>query len=217
MFTNIKPYIPIQVLLFLCINGCFGKSDNGKDCDLQFHESKKLLNHYYQSKDKNDLKLAMQKVDSSLSCSNTRTASIEIKLSILSLLKEYKQAYELVDSLPDRDFIQLKPYKKLMYSYYFKALYYKTISDTDNSRKYFNFSQKIIEKYISQSHYVDNNMDEDVYYDLFFIEAQYVSPEELSNEIHILQKQYPSHKDFFNLMLNINAEKSMNFKAEKLP
>jgi hypothetical protein len=159
-----------KTLLFYClyviVNGCNGQSKDLENCKLHYRKATANIDIYYQNKDTSLLKNALGDVEQSLECPETKKASIEIKIGILSLLKEYGNAYRYIDSLKDSDF-KLK-YKKMMDYNYFLALDRESKSDTIGRNRFIDSAKSLIQNYINK----ESKFDEEAYYDLFYISSK---------------------------------------------
>ncbi len=188
---------PIILLLFIFANlasSCNGQNSNTIQCKVDFKNAKKAFNSFYKERNEELLSEALKEVELSQSCPETRKASIELKVSILSLQKNYDKAFKFVESLDVNDFA--KSYKKEMESNLLKALDYESKSDLKNKSLYLKKAIVVIESYINQQ----KTTDQEAYYDLFFIKSKMLSKNELDSNILLLEKQYPVDKDFFEAL-----------------
>ena len=169
------------------------------------------MNNYYKTNSLSLLDSALKETEQSMRCDQMRLGAVDMKISLLILLKKYQRGYEYVDSLSLNDF-KLK-YKKDMCEYYFHALNCETKSDTVNMDKYYNKIISIIKNFIQSEHAHNNKFNEDAYYDLFFIKAKVSDPKRITLEIDNLKQKYPSEGDFlegikttlFNVPMEVKA------------
>lgn len=204
-------YIIICGLFLVLINSCNGQHASDS-CISQIKNARAAFSYYLMNDDTSQSKLItiLSEVDSSMQCSNTKMASIELKISILLKLKEYQAGYAFVDSLKQADF--KLPYKKQMWSYCFQALDYEAKGDTINKNRYFNEAAKKIQNYIRQKNLSPEGIGEEVYYDLFEMKVKILNKEELDKEFNILKNKYPNDKDFIDELsssIEENGEKSI--------
>ncbi len=178
------------ILILTILSSCNGQNTS-KDCKTSYIEAKKKFNKFYTDNNSVLLSDALKDVQKSLNCPETRIASIELKMSALSLLKKYDIAYQFVDSLADKDFS--KPYKKKMQYDFFKALNYESKSKIADRNIYYNKAILEIQTFVSNQ----KTIDQEAYYDLFLVKSKILTSEQISDEINNLKTKYPADKDFF--------------------
>jgi hypothetical protein len=157
----------------------------------------KQINEYYQLQQKNTLQDALSDLNKPLKCPETKKKSIELKISVLVLLNEFKWGSSFIDSLNDDDFTF--PYKKQMNYDYLIALDYDANGDTIARNK---LIYKIVENitgYIKQSGFSEENFSEDVFYDLLFMKNKIIKGEAFKKEIDSLENKYPYKTSFFEI------------------
>lgn len=181
------------ILVLTILSSCNGQNTN-QDCKTSYIEAKKKFNEFYATNNTVLLADVLKDVQKSLNCPETRSASIELKISALSLLKKYDIAYQFVDSLEDKDFT--KPYKKKMQYDFLTALSYESKSKIPDRDAYFNKAILEIQTFIDNQ----KTIDQEAYYDLFLVKSKFLSPEQISEEINSLKIKYPSNKDFFETL-----------------
>jgi hypothetical protein len=170
----------IFFILACFLNSCNGQTTSIDKCQEHLKNAKNAFNSFYKENNQVDLLTALKESELSQDCPETRKGSIEIKISILSLQKEYKRVYMFIDSLSEKDFT--KPYKKFMQSNLFKALDCKSKSDIKNRNFYLNSSISEINIFISKQ----KKIDQEAYYDLFLVKSELLSKDELNlSLIHI--------------------------------
>ena len=189
-----KRIISFSMVLACLVSSCNGQNSNVEQCKSHLKSAKKSFNSFYTEQNQKLLTEALKDVELSESCQETRLASIELKLSILSTKKDYQTAYKFVESLDKSDFT--KPYRKNMQSNLFKALEYENKSDLKNHKLYLQKATTEIERYINEQ----KTIDQEAYYDLFLLKSKILSKSELDADIILLEKQYPADKDFFELL-----------------
>ena len=175
-------------------------------CTSNFKIASNNYADYFKKKDSSLLKQALFHIEKSLNCQQTRRGAIDLKISLLSLLKEYKRGYEFIDSLNDNDFTA--KYKKGMDYNYFLALEYEAKSDTANRNKLLNETVTNIQNYIRQKDISKENFPEEAYYDFYFIKKRFMNFGEINAELNFLKKEYPQEKEFFDGLGTVNEQKN---------
>lgn len=203
-----KRIVALSIALTCLISSCKGQNSNEEKCKKHFENSKKALNYYYSEQNQKQLDIALQEVELSLSCSETRRASIDLKISILSLQKSYVRALNFVESLNIKDFN--KPYKKGMQSNFFQALCYELKSDLKNRNLYFDKAIVLIENYIKEQ----KSIDEEAYYDLFLVKSKVLTKKQIDSYIVELVKEHPKDKGFFELLKESFNEESKEISSQ---
>jgi|GEM_PF-2091735 len=186
------------LILFPCVyslNGCCGQPKNSDTCISHFKNASAAVSSYQESNDQQFLSVALHEVGQSTACTETRQAAVELKISLLMLLKEFREAYVYVDSLNETDF-KLK-YKKSMWHNYFLASEYGSQLDTVNEVKYFNEAIRAIQNYIQSENKHQGQLDEEAYFDLFNIKKKVATQQQIETEIDSLKGEYPSKRSYF--------------------
>ncbi len=186
----------ISVHIIFCISSCNGQSTIG-DCKTGAKNAKSNLNGYYENYDPALLNKALYYIEQSMPCKETRLQAVELKMSVLILLKEYKAGYEFIDSLQQSDFS--KEYKKKMNLNIFKALEYEANADTVNAYKFYTEAINDLSLYIEKTNN-DKQIDKDAYYDLYFLKSKVLSHGQMEDELEKLAEKYPSYKEFFTVL-----------------
>lgn len=179
--------------LFVCFNSCNGQVKLD-DCKESYKSASKSLNAYYKSEEQSLLQDAIFYADQSMKCEETRRRAIDLKISLMALSKNYKRGYEFIDSLDQNDFS--KKYKKQMHYNFFKALEYESKADTINARKLYTAIIKDINNYIELEGSSQKPLDQEVYYDLFFVKSKVLLQSQINTEIDELAQKHPSDRDF---------------------
>lgn len=193
----------IVMITFLC--SCNGQTGNKDVCKTNYISAKNKFNKFYTEKNPALLSDALKDVKKSLDCPETRMASIDLKISALSFLKEYNKAYEFIDSLAEKDFS--KPYEKRMQYNYFKALDCESKLQNEDKKIYFDKAIAEIQNFIDNQ----KSFDQEAYYNLFLVKSKILSPEQINKEIDNLKIKYPNDKDFFEAL-----KESFNEEAKQI-
>lgn len=188
--------VSIQLFfLTILLNSCHGQTSASiEECKSHVVNASKMVNSFYSEKKQNLLSDALKEVEFSMNCPETKAKSIEIKISILSLQLQYDKASAFINSLNENDFS--KSYKKNMQYYLFKAFSFESKSDIKNRDINFKQSIESINQFIGKS----KSIDQEAYYDLYFVKSKMLNKEEISQELDDLKKTYPSDAEFFELL-----------------
>lgn len=190
-FSFYRTIISFHIIFFF--NSCTGQSTID-GCKTGIKNARSNLNTYYKSNDTTLLNDALPYTEQAMLCKETRLQAVELKTSLLILLRKYKLGYEFIDSLQQTDFN--KEYRKGMNYNFFKAMEYETNGDTANAHKLYVEAANDVTHYIDTTNR-DNQIDQAAFYDLFFIKSKILSKEQIEKEIEEMVKKYPSNKDFF--------------------
>ena len=200
-------------ILFVFLNSCNAQS-NVNNCTSAFKIAKNNYSDYFRSKDTVELIKGLANVEKALSCDVTRHAAIDLKISLLSLLKEYRRGYEFIDSLKEDGF--LMKYKKNMNYNFFRAMNYKEANDSTNYSIFINRALRDVKSYIkNENNNTSGKFDEDAYYDLIFIKSQMERLEEVSHEIDSLKTKYPSEADFLEAIKSTLENKESEMRSSE--
>lgn len=193
---NKKLKVSVQFLfLTLLLNSCHGQTNATiEECKVHIVNASKIVNSFYVEKNQNSLSDALKEVELSINCPETKKKSIEMKISILALQLEYDKASEFINTLSEDDFA--KPYKKNMQYYLFKGLSFESKADKKNRDINLQKSVQSINQFIEKN----NSVDQEAYYDLFFVKSKMISQNEMVKELDGLKKKYPSDKEFFEIL-----------------
>lgn len=189
------------------INSCNGQKTDVAECKKHFISAKKAFDTYYTNQNSKLLNEALREVDLSSECSETRLASVELKISILSTKKDYVKAYKYIESLDDNDFTRV--YSKEMQYNYFKALDFQSKSDLKNYMIYLKKAEKTIEDFIKNQ----NTINQEAYYDLFLIKSKILNKEDFNSYIDGLIKTTPSGRQLFELLRESFSEQTKQINA----
>lgn len=188
--VNLKLFLKC-IMITLLLNSCNGQNRDKDVCKSNYIKAKGEISKFYVNNNKDLLSDALKDVQKAFNCPETRKASIELKISVLSLLKKYDVAYQFVDSLEEKDFS--KPYKKKMQYDFLKGLNYESESKIVDRNIYYNKAILEIQTFVNNQ----KNIDQEAYYDLFFVKSKILNSEQISDEINKLKIKYPADKDFF--------------------
>ena len=196
----------ISFTVIILLGSCNAQSKQLEDCQLSYKNAKADFSTYYKINEKLLLNKSLNNVEQALKCKETRYKAIDLKISLLILLKKYRNGYKFIDSLSEKDF--KKGYKKKMNYNYFLALEHESKTDTVNRNKYFNYIIVDIQNYIQQEKMSKGKFDKEAYYDLFFVKKNFLNLQQVNAEVDLLKEQYPNEKDFFDSLKEtlINAE-----------
>lgn len=185
-------------LFVLFLIGCNTKSDKINKCKANFKKAASDLNDYYKDSSQSHLLDALSLVQDSRGCDETKKASVELKSSLLILLKRYKEGADFIDSLDNKDFTA--DYKKGMYSSYFKSMEYKIAGDTMQRNVVLRASVEEIQDYIDHKVGQKGKINVEAYYDLFLVKIRLFDFPQVSHELDSLKRKYPEEQDFFDAL-----------------
>ncbi|RYY54300.1 MAG: hypothetical protein EOO09_14815 [Chitinophagaceae bacterium] len=187
-------------LIFLMLSLFFSACEpDSADCKSFFKEGSRQLNLYYQSKQERHLDSSLIYFNNAIQCDNFKAAAIEQKIGILILLKDFSKASQFVDSLESNVF--LKPYTKEMYLSMLNGYKSAARGDSVGYRMQIKSAVQLLEKFIKLSP-DKKKVDQQAYYDLFFLTSKIYPKLEIQNEADRLAGLYPSDADFFNSLKN---------------
>jgi len=191
-------------------SSCNGQNKNADSCKFYQKKARSKLNDYYKNNDKSLLKEALTEAEQALKCSKN-IETIELKLSLLALLKDYKSGYEYTKMLTDRDFKY--KYKKEMNYYYFLSMDYATKGDTLNRNKFLNKTVQGIQSYLDKENIRNNKLNEEAYYDLFSFKKMLMNKQKIDIEIDKIEKKYPYNNEFFKALKSSIEEDTRTAKS----
>jgi hypothetical protein len=192
MNKAIKHFIPIIISLVTLVFSCNQevKVSGADNCIKYFNIAKSNINLYYRDSSTNHLDTALFYINTNTSlCPEYKTSFINLKLSILLLLKDDRQGQEFVRSLDSMDFD--KDYQRGMYLGSFDAIKYEKLGDTTKRNLIYSELSTIIENYLRV-----NYTDREAYVDLFVTKAKYRNKAEVIDEIDSLYKDRIGDNDF---------------------
>jgi hypothetical protein len=194
--------------LILCFTSCNGQSKQSADCIASYKKAKTALNTYYGNNEQSLLQESLNNVEQAIRCEETKFKAIDLKISLLMLLKKYKTGYQFIDSLSEKDFST--GYKKKMNYNFFLAMEYESKKDTFNRNLVLNVVILDIQNYIQNEKMPVGKLDDQVYYDLYTIKSKILDQSKLSTEIDSLKKIYPGQEAFFE-----SLKESFNDESKK--
>lgn len=196
-----KPgFFYLIILLVFAGFSCKGESQDLSTCKESYRSALNRFNQFYQKADTTFLKEAIDYLDHSLRCKETRYKAINLKVSVLSLLGAYKLGYNFVDSLNVDE--AGKNYKKKMYLLFFKAKQYETEVNFEQRNYLLDSASRNIQSFIASA----TDIDVEAYSDLYFIRALFLTRENYIAELDSLKSKYPSRQEFFEGLKNISDD-----------
>ncbi len=194
----------ISFILFNLFNSCNGQVKSLEDCRSHYKNALTGLNAYYKNNKTSLLQESLTNIQESLKCPETRYKSIDLKISLLILLKRYQSGYEFIDSLSENDFNA--KFKKKMNHDYFHALDYESKSDTASRNRLFNEIVADIQRYIQNENMGKDTLNEEAYILLFSFKKTLVGLKKVDAEIDSLKGKYPLKKDYLDDLKNAIRE-----------
>ena len=191
--SALSKLLPVAIaFVIISFIGCRSRQDD--QCSINYKKAKDFLYKYHINQKRSFLVRALAEIERS-GCPETALGAVELKISLLSLLKKYKEAYQYIDSLGPGSF-KLE-YKKGMSYNLFRALEYESKFDTANRNLFLNRSVITIQSYIDEQDTSESKLNEEAYYDLFLIKSKLENLENLNNDIEKLKKRYPNKLTFW--------------------
>ena len=182
----------MSTLSLSCSNGTGVLSD--KDCQNNVSKANSYLNDYYIDGNEKSLNLSLSIIDSVFNlCPENKGQLVSLKITLLTLLKEYDKGFEFVNALEEEGFN--KPYKRNMYLNTFKALSFEAKGDTMKRDVFFKELADEIESYVNK-----NPSDKSAITDLFFTKIRFTSKETVLEEIDQMKEKEQARKDFYNAL-----------------
>src|SRR4051794_536841 len=86
------------LLFFICMVSC-GQNKSPADCQIVLKKATSEMDKYYQLQENVYLENALVDLNKTMLCQETRKKSIELKVSVLVLLTEFKWGENFIDSL----------------------------------------------------------------------------------------------------------------------
>lgn len=194
-------YKLITILLYLIVvlfTSCNGQTQNLDTCNVHYKNAKSGLNSYYINENKSLLSSALKEVELYSKCFGKSQKSVELKISLLSLLKEYEKAIEYISSLEESDFKY--SYKKEMNYNYFLALLSESKSDTIKRNRFLNNAILSVQKYIDNNKFPSIKNNQEAFYDLFNMKNLILSKQSLVKQIDDLKTIYPNDIEFIDIL-----------------
>lgn len=213
MKTTTKVLYDIILALFILMLCCCNSQQITNSCIEKYTKARTAFNSYLLNDDtcRSKLTTILSTLDSNMDCSGRKMAIIELKISILLKLQEYAAGFAYIDSLQDNDFKY--PYRRQMWSFYFKALSFEKIGDKISSNNYFNGAIQCIQAYIQKFNIKPNMTDGEPYLDLFKLKTYTQSMSQLDLELNALRITYPNDTLFLEY-LEFFVEDEINLKGD---
>jgi len=163
------------------------------------------MNEYYKdSSSTTPLRQSLNEVENAIKCTKTRGPSIDLKISLLLLLKRYADGFKFVDSLEEDDFNPR--YKKKVMAENFRALDFEQRHDTVSRNRLFKEIITNIRNYIQGDNGGKDTLNEEAYLYLYTFKEKLFGPNKTDAEIDSLQFQFPQKKDYLKLIKNAIKE-----------
>jgi hypothetical protein len=204
----------IVIICPLLLAECNGQSTQWSDCKLEYSRASQSLNDFYRNKDETQLIVSLAEVDSALPCKESNVKAVDLKITLLLLLKRYKEGYEFVKGLDSATFY--KPYQKMMKENWFMAHVYEEEADTFARDSLYRKIVSGVENYIESENEAKKPFDEIAYSDLLFVQGQFERSKAI-DEIGRLEKKFPSEKDFFDGVREMLDHKPAESSAQAQP
>jgi hypothetical protein len=188
-------------LLFAVPGNADGQQNNVDSCKAHFIDARKSFNRFYKTKETYLLDDALKKSELSLHCPLTRIAGVELKISILSMQKQYRKGYQFIQTLNESDFKYR--YRKEMGYNFLHSLESEDKGDIVSRNIYLIKAKNAVEQYIEKQNPNGNSSDISPYYDLVFIMKRMGNTQKTNDEIAMLTTKYPALLSIFN---SLNSE-----------
>jgi len=188
----------VALLTFVILHGCSAHSKQVNACRSSYKKARADLNAYYKDHDSSMLGSSLADADLAMRCVETRQAAVEMKISLLALMKSFRKGYEFVISLNESDFTM--SYKKTMGYQYFLAMDADARGDTLLRNRIFKNICFDIETYIRNENLPAGKLNEVAYYDLYKMKTKIRSQSQLGMEIDSLKQRYPASSEFFDVL-----------------
>jgi len=184
----------VVLLVFFC--NCKGDSQRIDSCESAYKNARINYNQYFRNNQEQLLNNALLAIDQAMQCEKLRLKAVDLKVSLLILLKNYERGYKFIDSLNENDFN--KKYKKSMDYNYFLALSYESKGDTVSRNRFLSKIVNDIGNYIRQEESRFGKIDEETYYDLFIVKSRFTTKSQIKFEIDSLKSIHPTEKEFLD-------------------
>jgi insertion element IS1 protein InsB len=200
----------IGIFIFNGVTSCNTKQNKRRDCSLHYKTARIAFNAYYKTNDTTFLQEALGNAQQSMKCPETRYKSIQMKITLLILLKRYETGVMFMDSLSDDDFNAR--YKKKMSRDYFEALEYGAKSDTSNKNSLLKIIVSDLQKYIQSAPVPKDSLDEEACLLFFGFQKQVYNLSYIYFEIDSLISKYPKESNYLNGMRS-SIDESQKFSS----
>lgn len=160
-----------------------------------YSQGVKHLNRFYETRDSSELLLAKKNVEKADRIDpQGRNSRFACRLSILSLLKKYKDGIVLVSSVDSSMFVL--PYQKNLYLKTFRALQAKVEQDTLNERKYLEEIIVEIELYMK-----NNTISLETLSDLYYTKLRLVGKNKVITELESKRALHDECANYYNTLM----------------
>lgn len=181
------------LLLLMLIIAC-REDSNSRGYSL-YSQGVKHLNRFYETRDSSELLLAKKNVEKADRIDpQGRNSRFACRLSILSLLKKYKDGIVLVSSVDSSMFVL--PYQKNLYLKTFRALQAKVEQDTLNERKYLEEIIVEIELYMK-----NNTISLETLSDLYYTKLRLVGKNKVIAELESKSALHDECANYYNTLM----------------
>ena len=182
------------VYLLILIVSCKSQTIQKQQCIDSYKNAKVELGNYAKSKSNLFLARALTCLDTAMQCNDIKQKSVDLKITIYNLLKDYQNGQKFIDSLSITDFD--KPFKKRFYSSLFKAQYLQSIGDSAGGKVI--YLENIEDLKLSLIESNTKKLNEEVCASLIFIESKIYSNDFLLSEIENLKSKFPEKTNFLD-------------------
>ena len=187
----------VNIFIVGFLTSCNGQQKEIRQCDSSYKNAKFMIGKYGESSDKYFLLKALQSLDTSLKCETTKAESINLKITVYSLLEDYEGGLSFVDSLKTTDFS--KPYERKMYSNIFRASKLSFKGDSIGSRIVYSQIASDIHLFLKNSK--SDIFDKEALSSLFFVESKYLTKSEISKQLDTLKIKFPNDSNFIDMLM----------------
>lgn len=172
-------------LLCPLLQACNGQEGQAA-CKQNYSRAIKLIN----ANNPRKLDSALFFVNQSLGCIDRKSASVELKATILYAMQRYQEGLKFVDSMSANDFYY--PYRKQLLRDNFRSM----IIDSMSREVLLKAMDDKLTTYL-KTHKIENTEEQDAFIDLFEIKKRYKNSSAINKEIDSLIKVQPVKRDFF--------------------
>jgi hypothetical protein len=190
----------ILIVIFFSFNTCKGQVNNGEKCKVSYTNAITKMGEYYKTPKISLLQESLRNIEESMLCHETRRESINLKISLLLLMKKYQRGYMFIDSLDNSDFDA--PYKKKMRYDEFHAFDYESKLDTASRNRVFWIIVNDIQEYIQNENMGKDTLNEEAYIFMFSFKQKLIGLKKADAEIDSLKVKYPLKGDYLDALKN---------------
>jgi hypothetical protein len=190
-----KVFLFDLIFLVVMFAACKGQHNSDGICLDYIKTANVMIRTYASTGDKDFLTTALYSLDSAMHCKETRAKAMALKIQVYTLKEDTEAAIGFIASLEEKDFD--RPYKKKMYTSFFKASSLNLETDSLIVRTMYANTANEIENYINNFPKVQrDSIDKISYADLFFILSKYKSKAFIKEKINELIKAYHGDSAF---------------------